>query len=335
MPQHSASPFSADFAPMEANSADQLSADDGWQFEPKWDGFRCLAKKQNGKVQLLAKSGKPLGRYFPDIVELLEALSIDEFVLDGELTIPLDGRLTFDALQMRLHPAANRVRKLADEQPATYVLFDILVAPGGGGLVEEALLVRRRALEQLYADIQREHLILSPATTDRELAQQWLDGAGGGDFDGVMAKRLDSPYAPGERRMLKIKRIRTADCVVGGFRYGTGSKLVGSLLLGLYDSQGRLNHVGFTSALSGEDKAKLTERLESLRGGSGFTGRSPGGPSRWSTERTSTYEALEHVLVVEVTYDHVTGDRFRHGTGFVRWRPDKRPDQCGMEQLER
>lgn len=317
---------------MEAVPAASLPEDDGWQFEPKWDGFRCLAEKRSGAVELAAKSGKPLGRYFPDIGELLERLPVDDFVLDGELTIPVEGRLSFDALQMRLHPAASRVRKLAGEQPATYVLFDVLVAPGGNNLVDRPLRVRRQALEELYSRIRGEQLMLSPATSDLALAREWLAGAGG-DFDGVIAKHLDSPYAPSERRMLKVKRIRTADCVVGGFRYGTGSNLVGSLLLGLYDAAGRLNHVGFTSGLAAEDKSELTAKLERLRGGPGFTGHAPGGPSRWSTERTGEYEKLEHELVVEVAFDHVSGERFRHRTRLVRWRPDKRPDQCRMEQL--
>jgi len=321
------------FAAMEARSVEELPKDPGWQFEPKWDGFRCIAVRQGDAVALFAKSGKPLGRYFPDMVTLLEALQPGDFVLDGELTIPVDGRLSFDALQMRLHPAASRVNKLAAKHPAVYVLFDLLLAPGNKPLAALPLSERRKALERFFGTIDRPGLRLSPVTTERREAQAWLSGAGDGDLDGVIAKRLDAPYAGGERQMLKIKRIRTADCVVGGFRYGTGSKLVGSLLLGLFDDDGNLNHVGFTSALADENKAELTRRLEALAGGSGFTGRSPGGPSRWSTERTEHYEALRPELVVEVAYDHVSGDRFRHGTRLLRWRPDKRPDQCGMEQL--
>lgn len=320
------------FAAMEARSVDELPKEAGWQFEPKWDGFRCIAVKQGAAVALFAKSGKPLGRYFPDMVTLLEALPADDFVLDGELTIPVDGRLSFDALQLRLHPAASRVQKLAAEHPAVYVLFDLLLAPGNKPLAARPLVERRQELERFFAALERSGLQLSPVTTDLVEAEAWLAGAGG-DVDGVIAKRLDAPYAAGERQMLKVKRIRTADCVVGGFRYGAGSKLVGSLLLGLYDDAGLLNHVGFTSALSDEDKATLTKRLESLAGGPGFTGRSPGGPSRWSTERTEHYEALRPELVVEVAYDHVSSERFRHGTRLLRWRPDKRPDQCRMEQL--
>jgi ATP-dependent DNA ligase len=320
------------FAAMEARSVDQLPDEAGWQFEPKWDGFRCIAVRQGAAVALFAKSAKPLGRYFPDMVQVLQALPGGDFVLDGELTIPIDGRLSFDALQQRLHPAASRVNKLAAEHPAVYVLFDLLLAPGNKPFAARPLSERRQELEQFFVTIERPGLRLSPATTDRNEASSWLDGAGG-DLDGVIAKRLDAPYAGGERQMLKIKRIRTADCVVGGFRYGTGSKLVGSLLLGLYDEAGLLHHVGFTSALSDEDKAGLTVRLEALAGGGGFSGRSPGGASRWSTARTEHYEPLRAELVVEVGYDHVSGERFRHGTRLLRWRPDKRPDQCRMEQL--
>jgi ATP-dependent DNA ligase len=320
------------FAAMEARSAEALPADAGWQFEPKWDGFRCIAVRQGDAVALFAKSGKPLGRYFPDMVALLATLPAGDFVLDGELTIPVDGRLSFDALQMRLHPAASRVTKLAAAHPAVYVLFDLLLAPGNKPLAALPLSERRKELEHFFGSIERPGLRLSPTTIEHREAQSWLAGAGG-DLDGVIAKRLDAPYAAGERQMLKIKRIRTADCVVGGFRYGTGSKQVGSLLLGLYDDDGKLNHVGFTSALADEDKPELTRRLEALAGGTGFTGRAPGGPSRWSTERTEHYEALRPELVVEVAYDHVSSERFRHGTRLLRWRPDKRPDQCRMEQL--
>lgn len=328
-----APPTESPIEPMEALLVDALPESDGWQFEPKWDGFRCIAVKRDGEVALFAKSGKPLGRYFPDIVELLGSLPVEDFILDGELTIPVDGRLSFDELQLRLHPAASRVQKLAAAHPAEYVLFDLLVNPGGENLESQPLSARRAVLERFFAAVERHGLRLSPATTDRQQAEKWLAGAGGGDVDGVVAKRLDAPYVEGERDMLKVKRLRTADCVVGGFRYGTGSELVASLLLGLYDDAGKLNHVGFTSALPADEKPELTAKLETLRGAPGFTGRAPGGPSRWSTERTGEYKKLRHELVVEVAFDHVTSDRIRHGARFVRWRPDKRPDQCTMEQL--
>lgn len=320
--------------PMEARLVDALPEGPGWQFEPKWDGFRCLAAKSAGKVQLFAKSGKPLARYFPDVAELVRGLPGDDFVLDGELAIPVGETLSFDALQMRLHPAASRVHKLARETPAILILFDILVAPGGNDVMAAPLTERRAALEQYLRSAGVAGIRLSPFTRDREEAEAWLARAGGA-LDGVVAKRLDGGYEAGERAMLKVKRIRSADCVVGGFRYGTGSRLVGSLLLGLFDDAGRLDHVGFTSTIANAERAALTERLEALRGGPGFTGKAPGGPSRWSTARTSHNEALRHMLVVEVSYDHVTGDRFRHGTKLLRWRPDKAPHQCSMEQLER
>ena len=316
--------------PMEALLVEALPAGPGWSFEPKWDGFRCLAVKQAGHVQLFAKSGKPLRRYFPEIVAALTALPADDFILDGELTIPVGDSLSFDALQMRLHPAESRVRKLSVETPALLILFDLLIADGAS-LADQVFDDRRAALERFFAANASPLLRLSPVTTDIADARRWLAKVGGA-LDGVVAKRRDQSYRPGERAMLKVKNIRTADCVVGGFRYGTGSKLLGSLLLGLYNAEGRLDHVGFTSALGSEDKADLTRRLEALRG-DGFTGNAPGGPSRWSTEKTAEYFPLRQELVVEVSYDHVTGGRFRHGTGLKRWRPDKAPRQCTYDQL--
>ncbi|MET0273563.1 MAG: ATP-dependent DNA ligase, partial [Phenylobacterium sp.] len=232
-------------SPMEAKLVEAIPDEPGWRFEPKWDGFRCLAFKAGGEVELKAKSGKPLARYFPDMVEALKALPADRFVLDGELVITVDGEPSFDALQMRLHPAASRVNKLAAEQPADFVLFDCLLDAKGRSLVNAPLTERRAALEALYARLGKPaHLRLSPGTEDAAEAAAWLAQSGTA-LDGVVAKRLDGPYVPGERAMLKIMRRRTADCVVGGFRYESDSKLVGSLLLGLDDSDGKLNHVGF------------------------------------------------------------------------------------------
>jgi ATP-dependent DNA ligase len=322
--------------PMEARLVEALPEDPGWQFEPKWDGFRCIAFRSGDSVALQAKSGKPLARYFPEMAALVAALPGDRFVLDGELAIPIGDTLSFDALQMRLHPAESRVRKLSRETPAIFILFDMLMAPGGEGLMGAPLVERRAALERFYASAGEggAMLRLSPYTRDRSEAARWLERAGGA-LDGVIAKRLDEPYVAGERAMLKVKRRRTADCVVGGFRYGTGSRQVGSLLLGFYNEAGKLDHVGFTSTISNAERAALTRRLEALREAPGFTGDAPGGPSRWSTERTGAWEPLRPELVVEVRYDHVTGDRFRHGTKLLRWRPDKAPRQCTFEQLER
>ena len=318
---------------MEARSVEALPEGPGWQFEPKWDGFRCLAFRQGDAVDLRAKSGKPLGRYFPEVVETLRRLPHDRVVLDGELLIPVGGALSFDALQMRLHPAETRVRKLAAETPATFMLFDCLMAPEGPPLAPEPLTRRRAALEGFFGGLEdRRGLALTPFTRDLAEAQAWL-GRAGGALDGVIAKRLDEAYQPGERAMLKVKRLRTADCVVGGFRYESAGRRVGSLLLGLYDNDGRLNHVGFTSSLPAAEREALTARLEALREPPGFTGRAPGGPSRWSTGRSGDWEPLRPELVVEVRYDHAGADRFRHGTKLLRWRPDKAPRQCTMEQL--
>lgn len=319
--------------PMEARTAEVLPNGAGWRFEPKWDGFRCLAFRSGAQVALRSKSGKPLERYFPDVAARLAAVPVDRFVVDGELAILVDGRMSFDALQLRLHPAASRVARLADEQPAGLILFDCLASADGASLMEAPLARRRETLLSVWAGFDHPPgLSLSPGTEDRAEAQAWLAGAGG-DIDGVVAKRLDRAYRPGEREMVKVKRLRTADCVIGGFRYGTGSKAVGSLLLGLYDADGRLDHVGFTSAIPAAERAALTRRLEALAPGPGFTGKAPGGPSRWSTERSGEYVALRHELVVEVGYDHVSGGRFRHGTSFLRWRPDKAPGQCRRDQI--
>jgi ATP-dependent DNA ligase len=320
--------------PMEARTADELPQGEGWQYEPKWDGFRCLAFKEGGKVDLRAKSGKPLGRYFPEIVALLADLPTERFVVDGELVISLDGALSFEALQMRLHPAESRIRKLAGQTPAALILFDMLAAPDRAILVGEPLSLRRQRLEAFIDALGVPgKLTLSPRTLDHVEAERWLSEAGQGPTDGVVAKRLDAPYEPGERTMVKVKRLRTADCVVGGFRYESNSREVGSLLLGLYDDAGRLDHVGYTSTITDAERRALTDRLEALREPPGFTGRAPGGPSRWSTERTGEWEPLRPELVAEVRYDHISGDRFRHGTKFMRWRPDKAPEQCTFSQL--
>jgi ATP-dependent DNA ligase len=321
--------------PMEAKSAERLPADAAtWQYEPKWDGFRCLAFKSGTAVELRAKSGKPLGRYFPEVVAMLRDLAADRFVLDGELVIEIEGRLAFDALEMRLHPAESRVRKLSKATPARFVVFDMLASPDGSIVIDRPLKERRRLLTAFMAKAKiRDRLMISPATTDLAVAEGWLCAAGHAT-DGVVAKRLAGEYQPGERAMIKVKQLRTADCVVGGFRYASGSHEVGSLLLGLYDDRGQLDHVGFTATITDAERPTLTKRLEALRQPPGFTGKAPGGPSRWSTERSAEWEPLRPELVVEVRFDHVTGDRFRHGTKLMRWRPDKAPRQCTFEQIK-
>jgi ATP-dependent DNA ligase len=322
-----------DTAPMESRSAEVLPAEPGkWQYEPKWDGFRCLVFKKGNEVELRGKSGKPLGRFFPEVLASLSEPPVERFVADGELVIEIDGRLSFDALQMRLHPAESRIRKLAAETPARLALFDMLVSPDGAVLTGAPLAERRKELEAFGKRAAKPgQLTITPYTRELAKAEAWLSGYGG--TDGVVAKRLDGAYESGERAMIKVKRLRTADCVVGGFRYESHSREVGSLLLGLYDSEGRLNHVGFTSMISDAERNALTRRLEALREPPGFTGKAPGGPSRWSTERSGEWEPLRPELVVEVRFDHVTGGRFRHGTRLLRWRPDKPPRQCTMEQI--
>ena len=318
-------------SPMEARSAGELPAGDGWWYEPKWDGFRCLAFKADGTVELLAKSGKSLARFFPEVVERLQRIEAETFGLDGELLARDGDRFAFEVLQQRLHPAESRIRKLSVETPAAFALFDMLVDVDGADLRAEPHRERHGRLEAFVERFGGPRLTLSPGVADPDLAQAWLDD---GKLEGVVAKRRDGPYLEGERAMVKVKRLRSADCVVGGFRYASEGGRVGSLLLGLYDDDGRLNHVGFTSGFAGLDKDELTRRLEALRGEPGFTGRAPGGPSRWSTERSGQWEPLRHELVVEVGFDHVSDERFRHGTRLLRFRPDKAPGQCRMEQLE-
>jgi ATP-dependent DNA ligase len=318
--------------PMEARLVDALPHGEEWQFEPKWDGFRCLAFRAGNEVQLQAKSGKPLARYFPEMVALLEDLSQSCFVLDGELTIVADGAFSFDALLARIHPAPSRIQRLARETPANFILFDILVDASGRDLIEVPLRDRRKALQAFFvAAGDHPRLKLSPYTLDRADAEIWLREQG--TLDGVIAKLRNGPYLPEERAMLKVKLRRTADCVVGGFRYRTGTQEVGSLLLGLYNEAGKLDHVGFTATISNSDRPALTKELTALSGSSGFTGNAPGGPSRWSTERTSDWVPVQPKLVVEVEYDQVTGHRFRHGTRLLRFRPDKKPRSCTTEQI--
>ena len=325
-------PKAKPIAPMEALLAAELPVGEGWQYEPKWDGFRAIAERDGAAVRLTSRSGKDLGRYFPEVVAMLGEVKARRFTLDGELIIPLGEVLSFEALQMRLHPAASRIKRLSEETPAEYMLFDLLDL-AERNLSTEPLTKRRAALEDFHAGQRVQGLLLSPATSDREAAINWLKRSGGA-LDGVIAKRLDQPYRFGERAMVKVKQQRSADCVVGGFRYAEKAKEVGSLLLGLYDDASLLHHVGFTSAIAAKDRPALTQKLEKLVGGPGFTGDAPGGPSRWSTARSAEWQPLKPKLVAEVRYDQVTGRRFRHGTRFLRWRPDKSPKDCTFDQLK-
>jgi ATP-dependent DNA ligase len=325
---------------MEARSVDAIPRGPEWQYEPKWDGFRCLLSRKGSKVALQSKSGEDLTRYFPELVEAALELKAATFLLDGEIVVPRGKTFSFDDLLQRIHPAESRIGKLSQETPALYLAFDLLTATDDKKLASQPLGKRRPALET-FAKSQfssNPSFHLSPATTSYATAKKWLARAGGG-CDGVMAKRLDLPYQSGNRDgMQKIKNFRSADCVVGGFRYATnqlnGKKVVGSLLLGLYDSDGLLHHVGFTSAIKQQEKPVLTAKLEPLIAKPGFTGNAPGGPSRWSTDRSAQWCPLKPKLVVEISYDHFSGERFRHGTSILRWRPDKAPRQCTFDQLK-
>jgi ATP-dependent DNA ligase len=329
-------PIRPPYPPAEAKPVDEIPDGDGWLYEPKWDGFRCLAFRRDKKVLLQSKAGQPLHRYFPELVDAIAMLPHSRFVLDGEIVIFVGKEISFDNLLMRIHPAASRIRKLSSETPATYLCFDLLVDGEGQALNERPLSERRQRLEQFFSRIGDDGRVrLSPASSNRRQAEKWMQERGKLGLDGIVAKRLDEPYHSGERiGMVKIKRIRTADTVVGGFRYAEKGGGVGSLLLGLYDREGLLDHIGFTSSFNFEQRQELKKIVEPVIGGPGFTGHAPGGPSRWSTKRSTEWQPLKPKLVAEVRYDHFSGGRFRHGTKFLRWRPEKKPQDCTFDQLE-
>jgi ATP-dependent DNA ligase len=321
---------------MEALPATELPFGREWQYEPKWDGFRCLAFRDGNRVDLQSKSGKPLTRYFPELTTALLEVKPKKFVLDGEIVIPIDGHLSFDELLMRIHPAASRVLKLSQEHPCVFIVFDLLVDEKGKSLVKQPLKERRKKLEGLAKSAFDENasISLSPITDDLAAARKWFHMGVG--LDGIVAKRKDLPYQTGERTgMQKIKKQRTADCVVGGFRYLEKKPLVGSLLLGLYNEKGLLDHVGFSSSIQADERLALTRKLEKIIKPPGFTGKAPGGLSRWSTKHSMEWQPLDPKLVVEVQFDHFTGGRFRHGTRFLRWRPEKAARECTMKQVKR
>jgi ATP-dependent DNA ligase len=334
-------PIMPPYPPAEAKAVEQIPDGPGWLYEPKWDGFRCLAFRDGDQVVLQSKAGQPLGRYFPELVDALADLPARKFVLDGEIVISHDGHLDFDALLQRIHPAASRIQKLSRETPATYIVFDLLVAERSRLLTLEPLSRRRMELQEFSTrnfpkkSKKNVPIQLSPATTEARVAKRWLQQGGASGLDGVIAKRLDCEYRSGERDgMVKVKRIRTADCVVGGFRWAQKGGAVGSLLLGLYNNKGKLDHVGFCSSFSHEERKKLKRILKPLMGGEGFTGKAPGGPSRWTTpDRNTEWVPLKPGLVCEVRYDHFSGGRFRHGTKFLRWRPEKDPRECTFDQV--
>ena len=336
---------------MLAKPADKLPSDDGWLFEPKWDGFRAIVFRDGDEVLIQSRDLKPLDRYFPELAAPLRTSLPERCVVDGEVVISKDGELQFEALLLRIHPAASRVKMLAEESPASFVGWDLL-ALNDRDLRATPQRERRALLETAFAGVTAP-VHLTPATTDRALAQDWFHRFEGAGLDGVIAKRLAEPYQPGKRAMLKIKHQRTADCVVAGFRWhknGPGTH-VGSLLLGLLDDAGTLHHVGITSSFTWDRRAALVAELEPLRANAvdghpwgdwaewaasaeASGQRVPGATSRWNRGKDLSWEPLRPERVVEVAYDHLQGDRFRHGTTFKRWRPDKPPAECRYDQLE-
>jgi ATP-dependent DNA ligase len=332
--------------PMLAKLVDSLPTGDGFMFEPKWDGFRAIVFRGDDDVYIQSRDLRPLDRYFPDLhLALLERLP-EGSVVDGEVVIATPHGLDFDALQLRLHPAASRVAKLAKETPASFVAFDLLAADGKS-LIKLAQHERREKLEALFSKV-TPPVYLTPMTRDRTMAEEWLKRFEGAGLDGVIAKPQDAPYEPGKRAMFKIKHVRSADCVVAGFRWHKiGNDVVGSLLLGLYDDSGVLHHVGVTSSFTMERRKALAIELQPLRKNAlaehpwrswaeaeGTGPRMPGGQSRWSAGKDLSWEPLRIERVCEVKYDHLQGDRFRHATTFLRWRPDKPPSECRYDQLE-
>ena len=321
-------------APMEFRSAEALPPG-RWQFEPKWDGFRCIVTRNGAKVELTSKNGQSLGRYFPELVDRCRALRARRFEVDAEIVMR-SSRESFDTLLERIHPAASRVNLLAKKTPASLLVFDLLRDDRGDNVAALPLVQRRKALESFARRYfgTAPGIKLSPATTSRATAARWLAKPQPA-MDGVIAKDFNADYRAGLRDGgVKIKRVRTADCVVGGFRYASAGRVIGSLLLGLYDKAGKLNHVGFTSSFDADERRKLVSKLRPLIAEPGFTGKAPGGPSRWSTSRTEEWEPLKPTLVAEVAFDRVTNERIRHGARFVRWRPDKAPRLCTMAQLK-
>ena len=304
-------------------------------YEPKWDGFRCILFRDGDDVELGSRNEKPLTRYFPDVVEAALAELPERVVIDGEIVIAGDEGLDFEALLQRIHPAESRVRRLAEETPASFVAFDLL-ALGDDDLRRRPFAERRAALVDALAGA-RPPVHLTPCTEDRGVANDWFHRFEGAGLDGVVAKRLDLPYREGERVMVKVKHERTADCVVAGFRWHKSGPVVGSLLLGLYDGEGVLHHVGVAAAFTMKRRQELVAELEPYRterDDSRFDGRAPGGHSRWNAGRDLSFEPLRPELVCEVAYDHLEGDRFRHATHFRRWRPDRDPASCTYAQLE-
>jgi len=314
-------PLSPPLAPQLARSAKELPEGDGWRYEPKWDGFRTIVFRDGADVHLQSRNGRPMNRYFPEVVDQIRRLDADRLVLDGELVVVVDGVQEFDMLGQRIHPAASRVERLAGETPAAFVAFDLLAEDD-----ETLLALGYSERRERLAAVAAAPIELTPVAATAADAGQWLTGTS----EGVVAKQADAPYLPGERRgMLKIKRVRTADTVVKAFRFGKEEGTVGSLILGLYAEDGQLYEVGHVSGFSAKEKRALVGRLEPYR----TYERGAGEPSRWKSEAELVWEGLRPELVCEVSFDHITGQRIRHGARFLRWREDKEPARCTIDQL--
>jgi ATP-dependent DNA ligase len=332
------SPVKPPIAPMLSRVAEEIPRGEGWFYEPKWDGFRALVFRDEDDIKIASRDTRDLVRYFPELIPLLQGCLPPSCVVDGEIVIAGSEGLDFGALLMRIHPAASRVAKLAEEIPASFVVFDLL-ALGSDDLRTTPFEERRKKLEanftvQTPSKEPGSQVFLTPQTTDPDEAKVWFKGFEDLGLDGIVAKRADLHYVAGERVMVKIKHLRTAECVVGGYRLSKGGDGVGSLLLGLYDEDGTLHYIGHTSSFKAKERRELLEELKPLEGGSSFgSGRTPGGPSRWSAGKETEWVSLEPVLVCEVSYDHLQGSRFRHAARLLRWRQDKAPEECTFEQL--
>jgi ATP-dependent DNA ligase len=340
-------PLDASIKPMLAKLAREIPPGDGWLYEPKWDGFRCIVFRDGHDVQLSSRTSKPFNRYFPELVAPLQASLPERCVVDGEIVVADRGGrgLDFDALCQRIHPAASRVRMLAEETPSSFVAFDLL-AVGDDSLLDEPLRVRHDRLVEILG--RRPPVYLTPSTTDRDQARSWFSAFEGAGLDGVMAKRLDDPYTPDKRTMVKVKHERTAECVVAGYRIHKDGKGVGSLLLGLHDETGRMHHVGVAASFPVTFRAELLGELEPLthdaldghpwrawaEAEAHAEGRMPGGQSRWNAGKDLSWVPIRPERVVEVTFGQLEAGRFRHGVGFVRWRPDRTPESCTYDQLD-
>jgi ATP-dependent DNA ligase len=324
-------PFDPPLEPMLARAAPEIPREGDWRYEPKWDGFRAIVFRDGDRVHIASRNALALERYFPELIAPLQAALPERCIVDGEVVIATDHGLDFDAPQLRIHPAASRVRMLSEATPASTVLFDLL-ALGDDDLRGRALVERRAAL--LEAVTSSPSVGITPQTSDPDEAGVWFTRYEGAGLDGVVATDPAGDYRPGERRWVKVKHLRTVDCVVGGYRIAKDGKGIGSLLLGLYGADGALHHVGHTSSFDAAERRAILEQLQPFVGGESFgQGRTPGGPSRWARAADTAWTSVSPDLVCEVSFDHLQSGRFRHASRFLRWRPDKAPRACDFEQL--